>query len=161
MPDINALLARVVLLEKAALAALATPKTADAVPYFFHTQETFPYFTNRVSGIVVEGDSEDFDVDTYQVTMRLVVGHVTEGYIGEPESNLYTYIPQIQTYFNERDGLVDGTTYTSHMDELHWARVTACSGLRVFQNAGISAQQVGAEFTLTCRFEEQIIPAYS
>jgi hypothetical protein len=46
------------------------------------------------------------------------------------------------------------------MTSLIRARITAMSGLRVFDNAGISALQVACEFTLTCEFDETINLAY-
>lgn len=157
--DYNNLLNRVAALQKEALLSLTPAVTADAVPYFIHTQETFPYFTNRIGGDDIQYDSEEFDRDTLVVTMRLVVGHITSGYVGEPESNLYTYIPALKTYFNERE-MLQSAAYTTAMTGLIRARVTAHLGFRVFQNAGISAQQVGTEFTLTCEFDESIDQAY-
>lgn len=135
--------------------------TVDAVPFFFHTQEAFPYFTNRVSGVEVGDDgSEDFDRDTYTVTMRLVVGHLTSGYDGAMESSLYTWMPTIKTFFNEREWLQSAGTYAAAMTGLIRARITAMTGLRVFDNAGVSALQVACEFTLTCEFDETIDLAY-
>lgn len=158
--DYTNLLNRVVALQKEALLSLSTPVTADAVPYFIHTQEFFPYFTNRVGSDQITYDSEDYDDDEITVTMRLIIGHVTQGYVGEPEANLYAYIPVIKTYFNARENL-QSATYTARMSGLIRARITAHLGFRVFQNAGISAQQVGTEFTLTCEMTETITQAYS
>jgi hypothetical protein len=139
----------------------ANSVTVDAVPFFYHTQEAFPYFTNRVSNVDVGDDgSEDFDRDTYTVTMRLVVGHLTSGYDGAMETNLYTWMPTIKTYFNQREWLQSAGTYAAAMNSLIRARITAMSGLRVFDNAGISALQVACEFTLTCEFDETINLAY-
>lgn len=157
--DYGNLLARIVAIEKESLAALSTPVTADAVPYFMHTQESFPYFTNRVSADDIQWDSEDYDSDVLQFTLRLVVGHITEGYSGVPESDLYTYIPQVKTYFNARENL-QSAAYLARASGLIRARITAHLGFRVFQNAGISAQQVGTEFTLTCDLTETITQAY-
>lgn len=157
--DYNNLLNRVTALQIEALSSLSPSVTADAKPYFLHTQEAFPYFTNRIGADDIDYDSEDFDRDTLQVLMRLVVGHITEGYVGEPESKLYTWIPTLKTYFNSRE-LLQSAAYLTAMPGLIRARVTSHMGFRVFQNAGISAQQVGTELTLLCEFDETINQAY-
>lgn len=154
------LLQRVAALEIEALAALTTPVTADAKPYFIHTQESFPYFTNRIGGDDIGSDSHDFDRDEITVVMRLVIGHTTEGYVGEPETNLYTYIPKVKEYFNERE-LLQSAAYPVAMISLLDARITGHNGFRIFQNTGLSANQVGTEFTLTCNFDESIDQAYT
>lgn len=158
-PDINEALARVCAIQVAALATLSV--SADAKPYFYHFQESFPYFTNRIGELTLADDgSEDYDRDTYPIIMRLVVAHITEGFVGEIDDRLYDYIPLIKTYFNEREWL-QSATYTTAMTSLIRARVTACSGWRAFQNAGVSGFQVGTEFTLTCEFDETIVQAYN
>lgn len=155
---VTQLLARVVAAQKEWAASVSV--TANAVPFFFHVQEAFPYFTNRVSGVDVGDDgSEDFDRDVYTVTMRLVVAHVTEGYVGEPETALYTYMPTIKTWFNEREWL-QSAAYPTAMTGLIRARISAMTGLRVYDNAGVSARQVGCEFSLTCEFDERIEQEY-
>lgn len=154
------LLQRCAALQIEAMLHQSTPVTADAKPYFLHTQEAFPYFTNRIGGDEIDSDSQDFDRDTITVTMRLVIGHVTEGYQGEPETNLYTWMPVIKEYFNERE-LLQSAAYPTAMTSLIEARVTGHNGFRVFQNTGLSANQVGTEFTLTCQMDESIDQAYT
>jgi len=95
------------------------------------------------------------------VVMRLVTAHATEGYVGEPESDLYLYIPQVVNYFNSRRLLqTTAGNYDDAMTHLMEAQITNNLGFTVFQNAGISAQQVGTAFTLTCVFEEEITQAF-
>ncbi len=158
--DYNELLARCAALQIEALASLSSPVAADAKPYFIHTQESFPYFTNRVGGDEIGFDSQDFDRDDLTVIMRLVVGHITEGYVGEPESNLYDWIPEIKTYFNERE-LLQSVAYPTAMLGLIESRVSGHNGFRVFQNTGLGATQVGTEITLSCQFDESIDQAYT
>ena len=136
-------------------------ETCDAKAYFNHTQEGFPYWTNRMGPVVTESEIEDFEEDTYIFIMRLVIGHLTEGYEGEVEANLATWIPTIITYFNEREWLNTETTYTAATRYLELARVTSCTGLRYFQSSGIGATQIGTEFTLTCKFTEDLTQAYT
>jgi hypothetical protein len=161
--DFNETLDRIVLIEKQALAALSTPVTADAVPYFLHQQEAFPYWTNRIGPGAIVGDSEDFDYDSHTLIARLVIGHATEGYVGQPENSLYTYITQFKTYMHAREGLqTDQTTPTDLSDWQRYlirARIVSTTGFRIWQMSGISAQQVGAEFNILCEFEETITSA--
>lgn len=134
---------------------------ADAVPYFFHWQESGIYFTNRVGGVVVNDDgSEDFDLPTYDIVMRMIVGFITDGFVGDMDDKLYTYIPLIINYFNERQWL-QSAAYPTAQNALVRARVTACTGWQRWQNAGVSGSLVGAEFTLTCEYNETIEQAYN
>jgi len=133
----------------------------DAKAYFNHTQEDFPYWTNRIGPITTESEIEDFEDDTYTFIMRLVIGHLTEGYDGEVEVNLDTWIPVIIKYFNEREWLNTETTYPDATQFLMLARITSCTGLRYFLSSGIADTQVGTEFTLTCEFTEDLTQAYT
>lgn len=159
--DLQTTLLRVVALQKEALLALTTPVVADAFPYFLHTQATFPYFINRIGEWTSEGDSEDFDQDTYTVIMRLVIAHATSGYQGDNDNNLYTYIPQIKTYFNERQ-LLQSAAYPTRPDDLTWARCGEGTGLLLFKHTGVNGEvtQVGTEWTLTCNYSELIEQQY-
>ena len=150
---------RLVEIQIEVMASLAV--TCDAKPYFNHTQEAFPYWTNRTGPVVTESDIEDFEEDTYSFIMRLVIGHLTEGYDGEVEVNLDTWIPVIIKYFNEREWLNTETTYPVATRYLELARITSCTGLRYFQSGGTGTTQVGTEFTLTCKFTEDLTQAYT
>ncbi len=152
-------LKRLCAIEVAALAALSPAVTADAKPYMIHSQEAFPYFTHRVGNIAVESDSHDLDVYEVELVARLVVGHITEGYHGQPESNLYTYLPALIATINARE-LLQSDTYTTALLGLVEARVSSSTGLRVFQMAGIQAQQVGTEITVVCTFDDDITQQY-
>ena len=154
MSYLNDLLDRVVALEKEAMTSMNVK--ADAVPRFYYVGEGFPYFTNRIADTPISDDgSEEVDLHSPLVIMRLVVGHITEGYKGQPEAKLYTWLPAIKTYFNERMWLTS-ETYPDRMGYLQSARITNGGGLRVFENAGIAAMQVGAEIQLACTFYELI-----
>lgn len=159
--DIQGLMDRCAALEKEALLALATPVTADAVPYFRHIQEATPYFTNRLDAFTIEGDSEDYDeVAPVVVVIRLIIGHVTEGYVGESDARLHLYIPQILEYFNKRE-LLQSAAYPTALDHLVLARITSCTGYREFQNSGVGGSQVGCEFRLEAQFIYRIEQAYT
>lgn len=154
----NELLARMVALEIEALASIGVP--ADAKPYFFHTQEAFPYFTNRIAANGVTDDgSEVFDINNPLIIMRLVVGHVTEGYKGEPESNLYEWGPVVKTYIQSCQWL-QSAAYPDRMNRLFIGHVSDNGGFRVFENSGIGVQQVGRELQYQCSISEVIEQVY-
>lgn len=156
---IDTLLLRVAAIQIEAMASISV--TAGAVGYFYYTQEDFPYFTNRLGPMESGYDSEDFDRDTYTVIMRLIVGHLTQNYEGRNEALLSLWIPTIKTYFNSREWLQTSSgSYIAELNSLIRARVTSCTGYRIFLNSGLPATQVGCEFTLTCEFDETIDLAY-
>jgi hypothetical protein len=151
--NLDAAIDRIVEIEIAALATLSI--TADAVPYFFHTQESFPYWTNRVGVVTIAGRSEDIDEPVYTVISRLIISHLTADYVGVNEDKLKTWIPVIIRYFHARPWL-ETATQTSGLANLLFARITDCTGFRVFQAVGIETAQIGCEFTHRLEFEETI-----
>ena len=155
------LLKRVAALQLEAMASISV--RADAKPYFFHTQESFPYFTNRIAANPIgDNGSEVEDLNNPLVIMRLVVGHLTEGYKGEPESKLYEWGPIVKTYIQRRTNWLQTATgpYAARMEGLQSARVIDAGGFRAFQDSGINAIQVGREIQLQCIFDEVIEQAY-
>jgi hypothetical protein len=151
MPSyLNELLARVVALQLEAMALLEVP--ADAWPHFLQPQDTFPYFVNRVANTPIEDDgSEVIDFNRPLVVMRLVIGHVTTGYIGEPEYRLYEWLPTIKTHFQQRTWL-QSTAYPAAMEGLLWARVIDGGGMGMYNDGGVNTTQVGAQIQLSCNF---------
>lgn len=157
--NVEALMLRLAALEKEALGALSPAVIADAVPRFVWAQEAFPYFTNRLGAIGVDEDSEDFDVYTIDVVARLVIGHVTEGYVGETDTRLQTWIPHLIQYVNKRQ-LLQSAAYPLALDDITQARVVSCTGFTIFANTIIGATQVGTEFTIRAEFEMPIEQQY-
>lgn len=149
---------RIAAIAKEALAFISV--TADAYAYFLHQQDSFPYFTVRLGPDEVGFDSQDFDRDTYTFLLRLVIGHITEGYVGEPEGRLFDYVPVIKTYFNARE-LLQSDAYPTALTSLIESRCTTHRGFTIFQNTGLSAVQVGTEFTISLQFDETITQAYT
>lgn len=146
---------RIVELEIEALAALATPVVCDAVPYFFHTQESFPYWTNRIGPIQNGDEGEDLDNPVVTIYQRLVLGHVTAGYAGENEDKLLTWIPQVFSYYSDHNRL-ETDTQSDGLDYLLEARIRSCTGFAAFANSGLPHIQAGTEFTLTLEFIETV-----
>lgn len=157
--DVNEMLDRIVAIEKAYFASIS--QAVDSLPYALHSQESFPYLTHRVSRLDLSYEDEDYTVNTYTVLSRLIIGHVTENYVGMTEDNLYTWLPGLVTYFQQRR-LLQSAAYPVSMNKLVGAEMQqgASTGLVIFQNTGISAQQVGTEFTTICEFNETIEQAY-
>jgi len=159
--DFAELMDRIVVNEKAALTALTTPVTADAVPYFFHVQESWPYFTNRLGPYTVGDDSEDVDTITIDILMRLVIAHLSSGYKGENDDKLALYAAQVIEYFNEREWL-QSATYPAALRYLVRARIRAGTGYTVFVNSGVGGvTQIGTEFTLRCELMHDIEQVYA
>lgn len=157
--DLQSALDRLCAIEKEALAALSTPVTADAVPYMMHQQESFPYFTHRMGTDEVDRDSQSISTHEAEIVIRLVVGHIQEGYRGQPEGTLYAYIPVLIAKINARARL-QSATYTTALTGLVDARVTSCAGLRIYETAGIQVRQVGTEFTVVCSFVDDLTQDY-
>lgn len=152
------LLARVVAMQLEVMTSLGI--STDAKPYFYHVQEDFPYFTNRIATNPITDDgSQDEDLNSPIVSMRLIIAHVTEGYKGEPEAKLYEWLPPIKTFFNERMWL-QSAAYPTRMDDLQQARVIDGGGMRWFNDSGFNVVQLGAEIQLQCIFPEFIEQAY-
>lgn len=157
--NVQNIIDRLIAIEKEALTALSPSVTADAVDYFFHAQETFPYFTHRIGLVTVNHDSETLDEYTVQIICRLVIGHVTTGYTGQSDGKLYTYIPQLLDTFGRRTWL-QSATYTTATPYLDYAQCTNVTGFSVFRNTGINAEQIGTEFTITAVLRSNVEQDY-
>lgn len=155
------LLNRLVALEKEAMTSIGV--SADAKPYALHVQESFPYFTNRIAANTVTDDgSEDTDLNNPLVIIRLVIGHATEGYKGQPEGKLYEWGPVVKTYLQQRANWLQTAAgpYATRMDNLQSARVTDNGGFRIFDNSGLGVNQVGRELQVQCIFTASIEQIY-
>jgi hypothetical protein len=131
--------------------------SADAVPYFFHTNsDSFPYFTNRIAdNPITDNGGEDVEINNPIVIMRLVVAHITSGYKGENEAKVYEYGPIVKSWFSKHMWLTSAL-YPLRMGNLQIERVTNNGGIRAFENTGIAAIQVGREIQLSCTYYETI-----
>lgn len=148
------LIDRAVAMQIEAMASISV--TVDAKPMFWHTQESFPYFTNRIADNPISDDgSQDEDLNQPILIMRFVVAHITAGYKGEKERNLYEWLPVIKTWFNEHMWLTS-VAYPLRMNDLQSARIVNNGGIRAFENVGIPTVQVGSELQLACIFPEYI-----
>lgn len=161
MVDLTDILNRICALEQEGMLAASPSVGCKAVPRFIYTQEDFPYWTNRVAQMTADDDSQDFRVYEYDITARLVIGHVTQGYRGQNDALLQAWLPHMIQWFDERE-LLQSTTYADAPETpLLRATVVGMLGFREFMNNSIGQTiQVGAEITIRCRFEEAITQAY-
>jgi hypothetical protein len=160
MTYLTDVLDRAVAIEKEAMSTLS--KTVDAVPYFFHVQEAFPYFTNRVQGLPIDhADNNEYEqFPLPRVIARCVIGHITAGYKGDPDDVIYTYIPLLTSYFAKRKWF-QSAAYPTRPDFLIYSEVVDAGGFQTFNNAGFAnVIQVGFELTIACRFTEYIDQVY-
>ena len=153
---------RIAAMQREALAVY----NADAKDYFYHWQESFPYFVNRITDEDTVFDSEDYKIRNYTITMRLVVGHLTEGYDGTPERNLYAFIPLVENKF-DNNRVLTSVAYPTPMDWLNPEDITLerSRGTTFFEMTGVgggqsAARQVGSEWTLTLPFHIDLEQEY-
>jgi hypothetical protein len=152
--DLEDVMDRLPVMQKAALAALSTPVVCDAVDYWPYQQQSFPYWWNRIESMAVDLEpGGDMEIHRYQISMAMVIGHLTEGYEGELSDAAYTRIAGVMDYFRQHKDLCDGTTYTTPPTWL-WisdggARITGIpNGTRTLANSGLGVQQVAVVFNL-------------
>jgi hypothetical protein len=151
--------ARLFAMQIEAMAAIS--KDVDTL-YWPNQQNDFPYITTRLATMTVDTDTFSEEVEAYNhtVLMRLVVGHFTEGYEGEPQDKALQYIVALEDYFREHENLTtDAGSYTSEPDYLLVANTNVLqaplsghTGLIAFNNGGIGQIQLGCEFTLNLAF---------
>lgn len=145
---------RLPVMQVASLAALATPVTCVSVDYWPFVNQGFPYWWNRIESMSVDMEpGGDIEIHRYQISMAMVIGHLTEGYDGELSDAAYTRIAGVLDYFRQHKDLCDGAIYTTAPDWL-WiadggAQITGIpNGTRTLANSGLGVQQVAVVFNL-------------
>ena len=147
--------------------AVATLKT-DIDTQFWPWQGTPPYFTNRLGPMAadVQNFDEWIESDYHTVLMRLVTAHITEDYTGNPQDKTHQYIVLTETYFRQHPMLsTDAGTYADDGGPNFLlvggggfeAQITNHTGVVVFTNSGIGAQQLGCEFTLRLPYLRSVL----
>lgn len=144
--DLNDAVVRVCAIESEAITPL---REIDCVPHFLYSQEAFPYITHRWATTRLEGNSHDIDVQERELIARLVIGHITQAYVGETEEILNSLLPELEAAFANAPML----TSEAHPDEPDYlypteVRVNFNRGLAVFETSGIPEKQVGSEFSI-------------
>lgn len=135
---------------------------ADCIPFFFHAQESFPYFTHRYGDITPEVLSSQHYVDSYTIVVRIVVAHLEEGYDGQGEVEVYRLLRGLIRMFLKRPTL-KSLAYPEAMLNLSpdGIELQEVRGLSVFEDGGVGAdgqvaKQVGTEITLLVPFIDDI-----
>lgn len=141
--DLDNMLARLVEMQQAAYPG------SDAVPVSFYAQESTPYWTNRIDSAVVEEDSENIQIITYSINMRLVLASINEGWENEAEKLIASWLPTILLYFGKRRQLkrtsADSSVVNTHPKG---SLITAANADYNMQNSGIGVTQFGIDFTI-------------
>lgn len=159
MIDLNQMLQRLCDIAQAALRAAGLAVIAR--PTFLSPLSAPPYLAARIVDHRVTtdaGSADEWLEHTVTVVLRLVIGHVTEGYVGEPEATLYTAMPVVIRALASTP-LLQTAAQPTPQTHLVSADIVSCTGLRVFEAPGMAAQQVGCEFVVSCQFNETIQPA--
>lgn len=149
--DLDALMERLIEMEKESIDALVD-NTPDAVKYFPYEQEAFPYWNNRITVFDRINLSQDIVIYAFDITARLVIGHLTEGYRSEIYEDAYDYIASVLDYFADR-ALMNSNTNDTPMEDV-WCDDDEYGGLEIidmtgpaaFANAAIDTTQVAIEF---------------
>lgn len=135
---------------------------ADCIPYFFHFQDGFPYFTHRIGDLSLEQLSSQYSVDSYTIIVRIVVAHFGEGYNGEDEVKIANILPKLVRAFIGKRWL-RSAAYPEGMIGLSptGIQLQQIRGLAVFDDGGFGSEsqgvrQVGTEVTLLISFIDDI-----
>lgn len=156
MPNyIQDIMARLVAMEVESLTTVAATndQTPDAVAYWPYQQEAFPYFTNRLGAMTNLQPGYATEIEDYRHTIliRLVIDHWKAGFEGDKADIAYQYLVAFEDYFRKHPMLTTeaGGLFPDDPDYLLEEMIlTGHTGLIIFQNVGIDANQYGIEFTL-------------
>lgn len=141
--DLEAMLTRLTDMQKAVYSG------SDAVAVSYYAQEGTPYWTNTITGGTIELESEQLEVVTYSITMRLVLAVVTEGVNNQAELSLQTQLPVILAYFGQRRQLkrTVADAAVTGLDP-RGAQITGFQVRDDIQNSGIGALMFGLDFNI-------------
>ncbi len=122
---------------------------SDAVAVSFYAQEGQPYWTNTITGGSIELESEQLEVVTYTVNMRLALATLTEGVNLQAELSLQTQLPVILAYFGQRRQLkrTVADAAVSGLDP-RGAQITSFEVRDDIQNSGIGVFSFGIDFNI-------------
>lgn len=167
MSYLTDLILRACVIEREAFSTITNPLTnapytIDAFPRYFAAGEAFPYCTHRISALPIDhsDNSANEQFPLPRLTIRVVVGHITEGYKGETDERIYVYIPVLTSYFGNRKWM-QSVTYPLKPDYLMDSEVVDAGGFQIFDNRGFAGvSQVGFEIVIACTFTEFVEQVY-
>jgi len=154
------LLARLIAMEAEALDAdVVTLMGGDgrtgitAVPTIFYEQSALPYIVHRVGPSIPENIAEDLSIRTYDVFIRVVIGHLTANYLGENEALVDEIIPLLEDYLLKHPMLTTAVSgaypkgpvwlYTEGIE------LGETTGVISFEIGGIGSVHVGEELAIS------------
>jgi hypothetical protein len=131
-----------------------------AFPQPFAWSETTPYWTLDLSDFEPgEFYGTENSQRIYIAEIRYIIGHITEGYEGQPVERIYADRPGIETFFEERRGL-ETDTDTDPLTELDPLETELLPSpvTQIFTNGGLGIPQVGTTIRLKLTFNIGINP---
>lgn len=132
-----------------------------AVKFPLYSQASFPYWTNNITEFTPGRGDDEFEYDEarrmFTVEARYIIGHITEGYLGQPQEQFWADWITILDFFDARPGLTS-TAYPAALQYLDPQEtiLLPSPGLSRFQNSGIGADQVGGMVRLQVVFNKLI-----
>lgn len=106
---------------------------SDAVPYPFHKQEGFPYWTNYMPTLALDRGQNNFGEEAMEtvptIIATLAIGNMTSGVPGEREAEFMSLAFFMARYFNRRPKLQssqypEGMPYVNFLQCTNVARAT-------------------------------------
>ncbi|MCK5603760.1 hypothetical protein KAR91_17870 [Candidatus Pacearchaeota archaeon] len=153
------MLARLIAMEAEALDAdIVTLMGGDgrtgitAVPTIFYEQSALPYIVHRVGPSIPENIAEDMSIRTYDVFIRVVIGHLTANYLGENEALVDEIIPLLEEYLLKHPMLTtDAGVFATQPTWLHSEGIELgeTTGVISFEIGGIGSEHVGEELSIS------------
>ncbi len=134
---------------------------STAVKFPLYTQADVPYWTNNIIDFTPGRGDDEFEYDyercIYTAEIRYIIGHITDGYQGQPQEQFWADWKTIQDFFAARPGLIS-TNYPTPLQYLDPQEtiLLPSPGLARFQNSGIGADQVGGVIRLQLVFDKAI-----
>jgi hypothetical protein len=138
--------------------ALATTVTSlmgrgiTTVPTLFYEQSATPYIVHHVGTSVPDNLTEDMTLRTYEIFIRVVVGHITANYSGDNEELTDEIIPVLEDYFLKHPMLTTDTgAFATEPTYIFPEGIDLgdTTGIKSFEIGGIGSIHVGEELSLT------------
>ena len=151
------------MLREATVDATYSPVGIPGLDHLAGSMDKLPYFSCGL-GPLTFAKTADEVTDSYIVRIRLVAAHVTQGYQGNAERVLLTYVPKVRKYLAEHPLLtVDTTTSAYYRAAPAYLAPTGAmllnsTGTGYFQEPEI--MQVGVEFQLNVPVQYTFDPKY-
>jgi len=149
--------------------AVASERDDIDIAFWPYQQEgPFPYVTKRwgPSADDLKTFDEFIEVSVETVLLRLVMAHIDAGQTDGIQDESHIYMVLIKDYFRKHPMLTtdagtyadQGPDYLLFGSDVFQAPMLSHTGVVVFINSGIGAQQLGCEFTLRLPYLRDALP---